>query len=135
MDIIKKLFKYGYHDTDINSIRITKTSVDLTFNAGLFVLDENGNEDLLTNGVTIRIFVDSRHSNIEEAINILQITPKNKKVQINNIKKTIKDHPLGVDNLFFSNFNSTILLECGFSETVLLLSIEDCIDVDFLFKD
>ena len=46
--IFKQLFQYGFHDTEISSIDCEGLEVKLNFDKGIYLLDENGKETILS---------------------------------------------------------------------------------------
>ena len=38
------ILKYGLHDTSFNTVKIGKKGISLSFNNGIYLLDENGKE-------------------------------------------------------------------------------------------
>ena len=46
--MINNLFKYGFHDTDVNDIKIEGNSIILYFDDGIYILDKFNNETNLS---------------------------------------------------------------------------------------
>ena len=42
------ILKYGLHDTSFNTVKIGKKGISLSFNNGIYLLDENGKEKRLS---------------------------------------------------------------------------------------
>ena len=134
MIVLDELFKYGYHDTYIDSISFLKKYIDIHFKNGIFNLDEVGRETTLTTNVKMRIYVDISLFSLNEVIEIREVYPKYQNISTKKVVSCLKKNDFSVENIYFSNFNNKILIECGCEDNVYLLSIEDCEKIEFIFK-
>ncbi len=135
MNIIDKLFKYGFHDTAITSFSFSKNYIDLNFNSGLYELTDNGIEKKLTNSVKVRLYIDDRFFNVDDIVTIRNMKPKYKCIDNQMFIKHYSNKDLDVCNVFYSRFNKTILFECGYEEKIFLFSIENVIDIEYFFEE
>ena len=78
MDIINKLFKYGFHDTVITSFSFSKNYIDLDFNQGLYELDDSGKEKELTNSIRVRLYIDDRFFTTADVVTVRNVKSKYK---------------------------------------------------------
>ena len=67
------------------------------------------------------------------SLTMKQIYPKYRSLDFKALKKYLKNDKLGINNVYYSNFNSTVLIECGIGEKILLIFIEECLDVNYNF--
>ena len=132
MKILDEMFKYGFHDTDIKNIFFFENHVDMYFENGLYLLDNKGNETVLTPGIIMRIYVDTKFCNLEENISITRIKPSYKNIKLKGFMKYLERDLVGVNNVFFSGFNNGVLFECGFKKEIFYLLIECCFNVEFI---
>lgn len=68
-----------------------------------------------------------------DVIEIREISPKYCSLDFKTLKKYLKKDKLGINNVYYSNFNSTILIECGIGEKILLIFIEECFEINYNF--
>lgn len=134
MEFIKKVFKYGFHDTYIDFINISDEFIDLYFKNGLYELDENGTETVLTLPVKMRVFIDNKFFIGNDVCTVEKIYPNYKGIEIKDFLKRITHNVVDVDNIYYSGFNKTILLKCGLDNEVYLLYIDNVIDIDYLWE-
>ena len=65
--IFKQLFQYGFHDTEISSIECEGLEIKLNFDQGIYLLDENGKETVLSKPMQVVLKIDSYFDSFEEA--------------------------------------------------------------------
>ena len=131
--MINNLFKYGFHDTDVNDIKIEGNSIILYFDDGIYILDKFNNETNLSKPISMNIKIDNKYFKTIDVIEIREIFPKYRSLDFKALKKYLKNDKLGINNVYYSNFNSTVLIECGIGEKILLIFIEECLDVNYNF--
>ena len=132
MNIIKNLFRYGFHDTTADFIRLRENQVEIFFSNGIYELDYSGREVKLTPKVEMQIKVDTRFCRLEDMIEVREIFPKYKKIRIHDIEKGSK-YRMDINNIYYSRFNNTILLDCTIGNSDILISIEECLDIYYAF--
>lgn len=74
--IFKQLFQYGFHDTEISSIDGECLEVKLNFDKGIYLLDENGKETVLSKPMQVILKIDSHFDSFEEAFEIKEYGKK-----------------------------------------------------------
>ena len=131
--MINNLFKFGFHDTDVNDIRIEENSIILYFNEGIYILDEFNNETNLSKPISMNIKIDNKYFKTIDVMEIREISPKHCSLDFKTLKKYLKKDKLGISNVYYSNFNNTILIKCGISEKIFLIFIEECLEVNYNF--
>ena len=134
MDIVNKLFKYGFHDTVITSFSFSKNYIDLDFNQGLYELDDSGKEKELTNSIRVRLYIDDRFFTTDDVVTVRNVKSKYKCINNQYFIKHYSNKEIDVCNVFYSRFNKTVLVECGHEDKIFLLSIENIIDIEYLFE-
>ena len=96
--IFKQLFQYGYHDTEITSIDCEGLEVKLNFDKGIYLLDENGNETILSKPMQVILKISSYFDSFEESF--------------------------GISMCYYSKFDSCILFDGGFLKRNIMFSID-----------
>ena len=74
--IFKQLFQYGYHDTEITSIDCEGLEVKLNFDKGIYLLDENGNETILSKPMQVILKISSCFDSFEKSFEIKEYGKK-----------------------------------------------------------
>lgn len=97
-NIFEQLFRYGFHDTKISSVDGEGLEIKLSFNNGIYLLDENGKEANLSNPIQVILRIDSYFDSFEEAF--------------------------GISMSYYSNFNNCVLFDGGISKKNIMFSIE-----------
>ena len=59
--IFKQLFQYGFHDTEISSIECEGLEIKLNFDQGIYLLDENGKETVLSKPMQVVLILLKKH--------------------------------------------------------------------------
>ena len=133
-NISSELFKYGFHDTFISSIEIRDGKAFVQFPSGLYYLDESGKETELTGKCTMIIkTIDGVDIYNQIEILCLLRRKKYKEIDSENIESIIAKTGVGVMNLYYSRFCSSIMFICGNSKGVYCIDFEACTEVKFLF--
>jgi len=139
-DILNNVFSYGFHDTDIDNIIIENNEIILCFDKGLYTLDENNNEDKLVLGIKMIITVELFNECGDASDNINVWESKNGDLNLKNVLKKISKSSFGIENLYFSSFNNSILIdgyynnESNFRKGInhkMLIVIENCIKIRY----
>ena len=124
MRFFEEIIKYGFHDTNFNSITIKNNEVILYFENGIYKLDEKGNERELIPSSKVCFKIDSRFS-IEQILLFNDITNGIKDIDYSTFKKMMKNKSYGIHNLYFSNFSNSVLIDGGIEDRVIFITIED----------
>ena len=74
--IFKQLFQYGFHDTEISSIDCEGLEVKLNFDKGIYLLDENGKETILSKPMQVILKISSYFDSFEETFEIKEYGKK-----------------------------------------------------------
>lgn len=136
-EIIKKLYKFGLHDTCITGIEVKQNEIRFSFSNGVYKLDASGKEISLTGKSTLVITVNnSWTSNPFDVLNI-DFFSKNGSLYIDSedIESIVKKEKLEIQNIYYSRFNNTILFDSGNSKGNYLIRVEYCVDVEYMFED
>lgn len=133
MTLIKKLFRYGFHDTCVNYIELFENRLSIFFGGGIYELDYSGREVKLTSDVEMQIIVDTRFFRLEEMIEVREIFPQYKRISVQEIAKTMFNHKMDINNVYYSSFNKTIMFDCTICNTDVLISVEECVDINYVF--
>lgn len=123
-NVFEQLFQYGLHDTVITSIEDENFLIKLNFDEGVYLLDENGKEDVLSKPMQIVFKINSNlYESLEEAVEIVKYGRKTKYMEYSFIKKYLKKHKFGVFMVYYSNFENTVLFSGGFGREAIEFSI------------
>lgn len=135
--IINKLFKYGLHDTCITKIETNEKQIILTFLDGVYILDDLGTEKALTKQSRLAITVnDNFYWNIYDLIDIVFVSNKGRTfLDAEEITSIVDKDKLSIHNVYYSCFNNTILFDCGNSCGNYYITIEQCVDIDYIFTN
>ena len=74
--IFKQLLQYGFHDTEITSIDCEGLEVKLNFDNGIYLLDENGKETILSKPMQVILKISSYFDSFEESFENSPCHPK-----------------------------------------------------------
>ena len=125
MDIIfERLSQYGFHDTELSSIHGEKLEIRLNFDKGIYLLNETGKENVLSNPTQILFKISSYYSSFEEALEIKEYGKKIKYLDYSSIKKYIQEDGFGISMVYYSKFNNCVLFDGGVSKKNIMFSIE-----------
>ena len=130
------LTQYGLHDTKIDRIILEENSMVFEFDNGVYGLSASGQEVALTNKCSLKITVDTAAN--EELENYVDIRRSFK----NRIKElTIKEftgladkHYFDVHNMYFSAFNSEVLIVGGIGKYGIEIYISDVLQAEYIFN-
>ena len=123
--IFKQLFQYGYHDTEITSIDCEGLEVKLNFDKGIYLLDENGNETILSKPMQVILKISSYFDSFEKSFEIKEYGKKIKYLEYKTFKKYLQKESFGISMCYYSKFDSCILFDGGFSKRNIMFSIDD----------
>ena len=125
------IFKYGYHDSVLTSIKTENNTFCLFFEQGLYTYTSDGNEDDKTGPIKMFIEIDNELTgNIMDVVSVVKYNRRGRHFIdaedfINNAK--IKD--LTIFDLYFSRFDNTIMIEAFWKDSDYLIRIEECKNV------
>lgn len=124
-NIFEHLFQYGFHETEITSIDCEGLEIRLNFDKGIYLLDENGKETILSKPMQIILKIDSYFNSSEEAFEIKEYGKKIKYLEYLTLKKHLEKEAFGISMAYYSN--NCILFDGGFPKKNIMLIIE-CIN-------
>lgn len=123
-NIFEQLFRYGFHDTKISSVDGDGLEIKLSFNNGIYLLNEKGKEVNLSNPIQIILKIDSYFDSFEETFEIKEYGKKVKYIEYLKLKKYLQKESFGISMAYYSNFNNCILFDGGISKKNIMFSIE-----------
>lgn len=89
-NIFEQLFQYGFHDTEISSVEGEGLEIKLNFDNGIYLLDENGKETILSKPMQVIFRIDSYFDSFEDAFEIKEYGKKVKYLDYLTLKKIYK---------------------------------------------
>lgn len=131
-DFVDELFKNGFHDTEITSIEIDGLTVTLRFAKGAYLLDESGKETALSKPCRYVIGLDKRFC--RDADSVIDVEAVNRRANRYLDIVDISSAHLGVQDVFFSPFNNTILIDASLEEDRLLIKIENVYSLNCIYE-
>ena len=94
--IFKQLFQYGFHDTEISSIDCEGLEVKLNFDKGIYLLDENGKETILSKPMQVILKISSYFDSFEETFEIKEYGKKVKYLEYITLKNHLQKESFGI---------------------------------------
>ena len=138
--VINSIFCYGFHDTNINYIIINNDEITIYFDGGLYCLDNNRNEDKLIPKLKMIIKTELFYEGTDAGNNMNVWDSRHGDLDLDYFLKKVKNKSFGIDNLYYSSFNNSILIdgiiddesnmENGIIHKMLLLN-ENCKSVKY----
>ena len=129
--IYEEFFKYGFHDTEISSIIIEEFKVKINFDKGLYLLDVNGKETVLSEPMVLILNINPSTESIENNFDIREYGQKDIYVEFKDFQKYLNAEPFSISMNYYSEFSKSILFDGGFSRRQFMFSIEEIIDIQF----
>lgn len=123
-NIFEQLFQYGFHDTEISSVEGEGLEIKLNFDNGIYLLDENGKETILSKPMQVIFRIDSYFDSFEDAFEIKEYGKKVKYLDYLTLKKYLQKEIFGISMSYYSNFNNCVLFDGGISKKNIMFSIE-----------
>lgn len=123
-NIFEQLFQYGFHDTEISSVEGEGLEIKLNFDNGIYLLDENGKETILSKPMQVIFRIDSYFDSFEDAFEIKEYGKKVKYLDYLTLKKNLQKEIFGISMSYYSNFNNCVLFDGGISKKNIMFSIE-----------
>lgn len=123
-NIFEQLFQYGFHDTEISSVEGEGLEIKLNFDNGIYLLDENGKETILSKPMQVIFRIDSYFDSFEEAFEIKEYGKRVKYLDYLTLKKYLQKEIFGISMSYYSNFNNCVLFDGGISKKSIMFSIE-----------
>ena len=130
------LFSYGFHDTTISNIKVCEHQVKVYFNKGLYSLGKNGNETELTKPIVLVIDIDKNHGLVaSQTVTVLRYSNKRfhkglKRLDVEEIKESELAN-LFIGNVYYSDFNNTVLFEAFGNGCSYYINISECVGFKF----
>lgn len=113
---MKELEKYGLHDTQFNNIILSENGLTLTFNSGIYILDQSHKECNLTKQCELIIKIMRFSSTrLYEHLEV-NVYKKNKFYEVDffDFIEIVEKNHFNIDDVFYSSFSDSILIK-GFS--------------------
>lgn len=133
--LINSLFKYNYHDCHVSWIKVDGNNVKICFQEGAYLFNRKNTKSVKSNPFILIISIDRSVSSIVyDSFFIYSISQENK-ISIADIENTFSKKKLTdlfVFNIFFSKFNSMILIDASNSKNRFLIEISNCVSVSFI---
>ena len=129
-------FSYGYHDTTISNIKVCEHQVKVHFDKGLYALDKNGRETELTKPIVLVIDIDKNHGLVaSQTVTVLRYSNKRfhkglKRLDVEEIKESELANLL-IGNVYYSDFNNTVLFEAFGNGCSYYINISECVGFKF----
>lgn len=123
-NVFEEISQYGFHDTEMFSIDGEGLEIKLNFDKGIYLLDTNEKEIILSKPMQVVLRIDSCFDSFEEAIEIKEYGKKVKYLDYSKLKKYLQKEAFGITMLYYSNFNSCMLFDGGIAKKSIMLSIE-----------
>src|SRR5574344_2042752 len=95
-NIFEQIFRYGFHDTDLTSILCENGQISLSFNNGIYILDENGKEEKLSKALQIVLEIDTSFYSLDQLLEIKEYGNKVKYLNYSSLKKYFNKEPYGI---------------------------------------
>ncbi len=131
--MIDNLFSYGYHGTNINAIKIDSNILTISFNDGVYELDDQGKETNLTLTVDMLITVDINSLKFGHfPIDILKFHNKCRYIEVEKIQEKLQKYPFEIFSVYYSKFDSIILFEGSINNETFIMKIFECVEVNFI---
>ena len=103
-NIFEQLFQYGFHDTEIYSIDGEGLEIRLTFENGIYLLDENGKETILSKPMQVVLKINS-----DKTLTIDKSS--------NQVEKYFKDENKELKTMFYC-YDKTNIFNFGYELSV-----------------
>ena len=131
------ILKYGLHDTSFNTVKIGKKGISLSFNNGIYLLDENGKEKRLSKECNLKIDID--HFNFKypsEHICISKIHRNRiREITIQKLLNYLKNGYFNVYLDFYSGFSQSMLIKGFLGKSELEILVSQILEMEFIFSD
>ena len=89
-EIFKELFKYGFHDTEITNIFIDRFEVKINFDNGLYILDKNGKETILSDPISLVLNIKSYVNSVENTLKLESLGKRRRTLILKNFRSSLK---------------------------------------------
>ena len=130
-NIFDQFFQYGFHDTEITSIIHDGRNIKLNFNKGIYLLDENGKETILSKPMQVILKINSDFDSLDEVFEIKEFGKKFKYIDYILLEKYLQKDTFGILMTYYSKFNSSILFEGGINNKKIIFSIDEIAEITF----
>lgn len=135
--LVGQLFQYGLHDTEVTEILINDNKIKFVFFNGVYYLDRTGREVSLTPKCIFCITVNTLYgSNSIDCVEIQVITSQKLCfLEFDDLTRYLKNDSLIIQNIYYSRFNDSVLIDCSIGRKQIIIRIENCIDFNFTFEN
>lgn len=134
--VFDALTQYGLHDTKIDRIILEGNSIVFEFDNGVYDLSASGQEVALTGKCSLKITVGiAINAELENYVDIRRLF-KNRinELTIKELTGLADKHYLDVHNLYFSVFNSEVLIVGGIGKYGIEIYISDILQAEYIFN-
>lgn len=134
--VFDTLTQYGLHDTKIDRIILEGNSIVFEFDNGVYGLSESGKEVALTDKCSLKITVDTAaNEELENYVDIRRsFKKKTKELTIRELIGLADKNYFDVHNLYFSAFNSEVLIVGGIGKYGIEIYISDILQAEYIFN-
>lgn len=129
-------YKYGLHDCIISKVNFENSILSLSFNKGVYYLDNENKELSLSPSCICNLTLPELHfDDIVEYITINK-KRKNRVVEISYQKlcKMLENNYMSIDNDYYSFFNNSLLLKGFIGKYQVEIEITDIVKREFVFS-
>lgn len=133
--IILNFEKYGLHDATMNNVELYQDGLNLIFDNGIYLLDENGKEKNLTGKCNIELKISNFDcKNILEKIEINRIYKRKiSELNLEEFLKLLNKGNFEIEYNFVSNFNNIILLKGFIGKNKFEFLVSDIVELKLNF--
>lgn len=135
--LVEQLFKYGLHDTEVTEILISDNKIKFVFFNGVYYLDRVGREVSLTPKCIFCITVNMLYGSTSTDYVDIQVINSKKLcfLELDDLMRCLKSDPLIIQNIYYSRFNDSVLIDCSIGKKQIIIRIENCVDFNFTFAN
>lgn len=129
--------KYGFHDTEITDISLIDNELKIFFSNGIYVLDNTGREDFLTESCCMNFLFDKETCCLPEESVTIYLCRKNKRksVSIEEFKKILSKTKFGILFDYYSRFARSVMFKGYILKYEVEFIVEEIAEVIFSFGE
>ena len=130
-------YQYGLHDTSINNIICTDDGIILEFHNGVYLLDSNGKETILSKKCHLDIKInffdrDKMYEHIE--IKLIR-KGRVKEIEYNKFEDMMKNNKMSVGLDYYCPFADSLLIKGSINKHEVEFVITEIADLSYVFDD
>lgn len=126
--------KYGFHDTAITDILLSDEKLSIFFPNGVYLLDENGKESVLTKSCRVDFLFNSYPDSSSDSVSIW-FFGKRKKISIDKFRKRLGKEKFEILFDYYSPFARSVLFKGYVGKISVDFIVDDISAVNFVFDD